>query len=1185
MAQTLPENLERVGPFIVESVLGRGSGGTVYRARHSQTGRVAAVKAVGPISGPTRRLLRREIEELCRFNHPGVVRILEHDMGADPPYYAMDLVEGLTLSQWAAGNLPRAPAPLLSSDVQAIGRIVGSLSATLAHLHAEGLVHRDLNPENILIRQNGEPILVDFGLATRFPGAINREALPVDVDPAGRIGYMAPEVIRGELVDARADLYSLGCILFELLTGAGPFVGSVREILDGHMHRAPAPLSAARAGIPSPLAELTLTLLEKAPDARRAYAADIAPRLLEHAAKMTMVGELGQRPLLYRARMVGREADLGWCEELLARASEGQGGIAAVGGESGIGKTRLLMEVSHKALGRGFAVFAGTCETLAGQHGGPGLGVALAGLRGSLAALADRCQEWGLAESERVLGPRGKILSAFEVSLASAPGQDAYGEPPLVAADGNRQRILDALTETWLAASRSGPVLVLVEDLQWADDLTLSWLEFVSKSGAFDRSRVLIIGSFRDDEVETPLSNLVTSDNMKCRHLVSISGGHLLNLVGEMLGAETVDGTFGAELVTAAGGNPLFVTEYLQLALAEGTVQRGARGWIEQLEVIPTPKAVSWSDVPRSVREVVQRRVARLSAPARRIAELAAVLGSYVQLALLREAAGDDAPAVQGAVSELQHRRVLTSGDTSAGLKFAHDKLREVLYEEMSAERRRHLHKLVGRALEKSLEPSDLVQGQGLQPYAVMAQHFLVAEERDKALVYFDKAADVAVGLYSNREASFYLRHLLNLDAGHPEWAIRRARWLRLLGTAENALGEIDASRESFARALTLLGHPFPGSRARLVSRLMVETARYLGGRATRAFRSGPATESAAGRAHEALLGHQGIGYLLSDGLGVLYNCTKMLNLAHSSGTSPALVRAAATMGLALGLAPLRSAAEYFFSVSHRAARAGGDAESEAWALLVEGYYRLGRGELAASRSALETAYALSVRTRDLRRGDECRVLLAEVAILAWDRDRALTLSEEALASGRTRADRQTQLWALTIRARIALQTADPKDALRALTQAEAFVQKTVPADRIMLEGLFAFTHLKLGNVQNGLKHARRAAHLLRGEDSAVYYTIHGCWTAAETLLHAAHGRFASSEPDVLALAMRCLKALRRHARRYPVAWPRYWLAEGSRRQALGLGSATKAFHQAGSLALTLGLPQEASLARTAAGT
>jgi serine/threonine-protein kinase len=255
-----------VDGFAVESVIGGGSFGTVYRGHQLGLDREVAVKiptheiAADPVMA---RRFAREARAASRVTHPGVVAI--YGVGELPdgrPYLAMQRVEGEPLDRILAGG----PVP----PVRAL-RIARQIASALAETHAADVVHRDLKPTNIMWRRDrlGDDriVLVDFGIAVCKPGTADATRLTA----GGLIGtphYMSPEQAHGEQVDARADLYALGCLLFELVTGETPFGGSSFEVLLAHLNRpAPAP-SGRNPEVTEAVDRLTLSLMAKRPDDR-----------------------------------------------------------------------------------------------------------------------------------------------------------------------------------------------------------------------------------------------------------------------------------------------------------------------------------------------------------------------------------------------------------------------------------------------------------------------------------------------------------------------------------------------------------------------------------------------------------------------------------------------------------------------------------------------------------------------------------------------------------------------------------------------------------------------------------------------------------------------------------------------------------------------------------------------------
>ena len=252
--------------FRIDEVIGGGAFGTVYRACQLGLDRPCAIKiptheiAADPVMA---KRFAREAKSAARIFHPGVVQIYAVGELADGrPYLAMQLIEGKPLD----ASIADGPLP----PVRAL-RIARSIASALTDTHAADVVHRDLKPTNIIWRRdrNGDDrvVLVDFGIAAAKPGTAEATRLT----QGGLVGtphYMSPEQAHGEEVDARADLYSLGCVLFELVTGKPPFDGSAVEVLLAHMGRtAPAP-SELEARVPEAIDRLCAHLLAKKPDDR-----------------------------------------------------------------------------------------------------------------------------------------------------------------------------------------------------------------------------------------------------------------------------------------------------------------------------------------------------------------------------------------------------------------------------------------------------------------------------------------------------------------------------------------------------------------------------------------------------------------------------------------------------------------------------------------------------------------------------------------------------------------------------------------------------------------------------------------------------------------------------------------------------------------------------------------------------
>ncbi len=311
-----PQGPVRFGDYRVLSRISEGGMGLILRGQDCVDGRIVALKTVRSARPADAAGIRREIAALRRVDHPGIVQLYGDGVWSGMPWMAMQLLTGQTLcheimSLWpnASGSLLRseelsttpargrarrgcdfdsawpAPAPVAAGRLDDVFSIVAQLCLALDHLHGHGLVHRDLKPTNVMLGSDGRATLFDFGLAcpAREPSA-ERGSGDVCV---GTMEYAAPEQISGDSVDARADIYSLGCMLYELCTGQRPFDGETsHDIAQSQLRREPRAPSALVADMPRALEDLLLRMLAKRPDERPATAAEVGQQLTRIASRI-----------------------------------------------------------------------------------------------------------------------------------------------------------------------------------------------------------------------------------------------------------------------------------------------------------------------------------------------------------------------------------------------------------------------------------------------------------------------------------------------------------------------------------------------------------------------------------------------------------------------------------------------------------------------------------------------------------------------------------------------------------------------------------------------------------------------------------------------------------------------------------------------------------------------------------
>jgi tetratricopeptide (TPR) repeat protein len=728
------------GPYRVLGILGRGGMGIVYWGEHQGTGQEVAIKTVEVVSGQESASIRREIHALSRVRHPGIVRIIDQGAHGGRPWYAMDLLRGRTLRGYLDAKQRGGPIPpgALAFECALLLR----LAETLSYLHAAGFIHRDLKPENIFVCDDGAPVLVDFGITERFGGASGRDALDIGGLWTGSTLYMSPEQIRGDLVDARSDLYALGCILYECITGHPPFSAPTpREVLIEHLTEIPLPPSARVSDVPPRLERLAMQLLAKRPQERIGYAEDVT-RMLAAFAPAGTAALPSVVPYLYRPSFLGRHDVLWELQEHLRAAQAGHGRLVLVGGASGVGKTRLMTELARLASRGPFTVITGECVSL-GTHGasaGP-----LHPFRSLLLAVADHCHRHGSAASRRVLGDRACVLAAYEPALASL-ATDGVEPTSDLAAPTAQKRVIASLTEALLALAQEKPILLMIDDLQWADELSLLFLRCLAETPLEGR-RLLAAGTYRDDEVSVQLGAALGAAGVRHIRLGGLDPASMRQMTRDMLALSDAPSSFLDFATRASDGNPFFLAAYLRAAIAEGLISRDPGGAFRV-----AAQASIWESargplpLPRSLGGLIERQLRNVDDGARAVLRVSAVIGREVTEEVLCRAARISDQALMDALGSLRRAHVFE--DEGGRLRFTHDKLRELVYDEIPEEERAALHARVGRAIEQTYP--DEQRGEHVE---ALAFHYARSGELAEAARYAEEAAAKAARSYALDDA------------------------------------------------------------------------------------------------------------------------------------------------------------------------------------------------------------------------------------------------------------------------------------------------------------------------------------------------------------------------------------------------------------------------------------------------
>lgn len=741
----------RIGPYVVLEPIGGGASGAVAKCRHVDTGQIAAVKLAGP-DPDHRARLRHEARVLLllgRSRHPGVVDLLDTGTAQGVPWTAQRFIAGPDLTS----ARPTARHRFSTVDWDEVAQIGISIADALAHVHGQGIIHCDLSPRNILLENGKAPVLIDFDSAqVTYDDGTMREVVQSHGTLKGTPGYASPERILGTVGDARSDLYSFGCILYELATGVPPFhADTVEALCQQHLHRNPPAPSSKSSQIPKELEQLILSLLQKDPKGRVGRAEEVMATLTSAS------GERGPRLAakhrqwnLHRPQLIGRENALRLLTANLEEAARGSGSFFLISGRSGIGKTRVLNEVAQQA--RDFMVCFGRCGTMTSGRAGERLSTRR-GLEPFLPFL-----QWlagyykaSVSPSSAKLLPVLAVLGQYEPSLAAVvPVSSVPKLPPELA----RSRVLQSLTEALELASVDRPILVLIDDLQWADDLTCAFLQHDYRS-ALESSRVLILAAHRSEEPEPAL----LGDNTRRIQLEPLKWDELGVMATDMLGTDLVPAGLAEALHRHSAGNPFVAAEYLRAFVECELLRRGANNdW----EFSDTLSGRSGLSVPSSLRDLFALRLSALSAAAKEVLEVSSLLerefSGELVTAIMRGTSGDRATA--DALEQLVALGILECSKQGDQYRFVHDKLRETQAQEIPDTRRRLLHRNIALLLEECRQEQRLEVA-----LAELGVHWAETGEPAKAIPYLATAAEQAAARHMNADAAdLYARALSQIE-------------------------------------------------------------------------------------------------------------------------------------------------------------------------------------------------------------------------------------------------------------------------------------------------------------------------------------------------------------------------------------------------------------------------------------
>lgn len=705
--------------YRLDKELGRGGMGIVYRAYDRLTGESVALKTVTTLAplmidnsteGTDLRLrLAHEFKIAASLCHPYIIRVLDYGFGEDKhPYFTMQLLQNAE--------------PLLKPGTQAtfentLELIIQTLQA-LTYLHRNQILHLDLKPENVLVIQRHVRV-VDFGIAT-VRGTVSQ-----DENLSGTLAYIAPELLMGAIPTPASDLYAVGIMLYELLTGVHPFdTTTASALVRDTLYTAPNLLHPA---IPEYLIPVLEKLLHKESEQRYQDAAQVLEDLrdcvdFDFPAESKLIRE----SFLQSASFIGREQILQDLFAAYQATADNQGSLWFIGGENGVGKSRLLSELHTQLLVRGALLLRGEAV----REGGNGYQLWEEVIR-RLVVMAD------ISEQE------ASILKPLVPDIDTLLEKSIPPAPPLEGSAA-QDRLADTLEN--ILSRQHTPVIILLEDLHWADPASLALLKHLYQHIA--GKSWMIVATYRDDESPKLPEQFPDS---KVVALSRFSNDEISNLCEAILGKDGQRDDLLRLLRRETDGNVLFIVEILRILADEA-------GQLDRIRHMQLPERI----ISGGIESVVQHRLQRVPEYALFPLQLAAVIGRELNLDLIKTALPD--LNIDNWLLDCNYASVLeVEGDE---WRFSHNRMRDSLVADLPADVVKDLHRRAADAI-LALYGSDYPQP------GAMALHLDVAGDLLNAAWWYARAGKKAEEAYAPEEAiANYrqaLKYLPETDAYHAQ--------------------------------------------------------------------------------------------------------------------------------------------------------------------------------------------------------------------------------------------------------------------------------------------------------------------------------------------------------------------------------------------------------------------------------
>ncbi len=708
--------------FVSKKLIGKGTFGKVYKVT-DEKGVIGALKVIDQQYHKFRVQFKSAFEITRKINDINYVKAL-HWLSDKDVSWVMEYVDGKTISALKFSD---------GFNLDEIMKVMIQVCNGLMALHSRNIIHRDLKPQNILLNSNNIVKITDFDfIKIEHTGKGTSQFVGTPI-------YASPEHFLSTYeLDIRSDLYSVGVILYELVTGKLPIEGrDAKEIGDKHRLKPIILPTKINPLIPEGVERIITGLLEKNPKDRYQHTHTVAVDLYQELQNKKGVNIKEDIPYLLKPRFVNRVISLKTLNELSDELKRKNGKVVLVLGESGIGKSKLIQQFHHYLQFHDIDFYYSVCKPV----------------EYSFEPLSSIFEEILSAKTEtemlQYFGKFGWDLVKFGI-LAEKEWMDKIEKPVELSGKDAEIRLFSAMT-SFIQKAAAKPLVICIDDLQWADEVILKWLIYAERN--LKNFPVLIVGLHRteqliEDSLIFKIENLI---RIRIKNLKSID---VTDMIRSMLGKKSSDrelDNFIKSIISHTKGNPLFIREILYYLHEKGKITIENNKW-------KYPKDVEIKDLPSDIHRIILERIHELNKEALLTMQTASVIGKKFGFGmLLNMTKKNDNKLLDDLIDCREVSLIEESGNDYI---FIHDKVREVLENEIKEKYPsfwKELHLKAGEFLEEkySLNLDEVLDE--------LANHFYFAEQHEKSAKYLEMAGDKAKNNFLNEKALEHFEKLVKI--------------------------------------------------------------------------------------------------------------------------------------------------------------------------------------------------------------------------------------------------------------------------------------------------------------------------------------------------------------------------------------------------------------------------------------